>query len=90
MPHWTTKWRHGFRIDRGSGRVYLSAIFKCYGKDWQQSYTVEDKFTGNKSQRAVLHFFSKYLTPSDRQYLEQSRSKISYLTYASTAITINH
>ncbi len=72
---------YGFRIERSEGKVYLSAIFKWYGKDWQQSYAVEDKFTGNKSERAVLHFLSKYLSSVDRQYLEQGRYKISYLNY---------
>ncbi len=71
----------GFRIEKGEGRVYLSAIFKWYGKDWQPSYIVEDKFTGTRSQRAVLHFLSKYLLPSSRQYLEQDGYKISYLNY---------
>jgi len=71
----------GFRIEKGEGRVYLSAIFKWYGKDWQPSYIVEDKFTGTRSQRAVLHFLSKYLPPSSRQYLEQGGYKISYLNY---------
>ena len=50
---------HGFRIDRQEGRVYLSSIFKWYGKDWQQSYSAPDKFTGNDSERAVLNFFKQ-------------------------------
>ena len=72
---------HGFRIEKGEGRVHLSAIFKWYGKDWRQSYAVEGKFAGNKNERAVLNFLSKYLSSADKQYLEQGRYKISYLNY---------
>ncbi len=72
---------HGFRIDKKEGRVYLSSIFKWFGKDWKQSYSAEDKFTGNASERAVLNFVSNYLSPQDREYLAQGDYKISYLNY---------
>ncbi len=72
---------HGFRIDQKEGRVYLSSIFKWFGKDWKQSYSAEDKFTGNASERAVLNFVSNYLSPQDREYLAQGDYKISYLNY---------
>ena len=72
---------HGFRIDQKEGRVYLSSIFKWFGKDWKQSYSAEDKFTGNASERAVLNFVSNYLSRQDREYLAQGDYKISYLDY---------
>ena len=72
---------HGLRIDQKEGRVYLSSIFKWFGKDWKQSYSAEDKFTGNTSERAVLNFVSNYLSPQDREYLERGDYKISYLDY---------
>ena len=72
---------HGFRIDLKEGRVYLSSIFKWYGKDWKQSYSVEDKFTGNASERAVLNFISNYLSPQEREYLAKGNYRIRYLDY---------
>lgn len=72
---------HGFRIDRQKGTVYLSAIFKWFGEDWKKTYGIDDKFTGNANQRAVLNFISDYLSPEDQEYLEQGNYKIKYLNY---------
>ncbi len=71
----------GFKIDRDRKIVYLSSIFKWYGKDWIASYGIENKFTGSKKETAVLNFISQYLNSQDRQYLEQGKYKISYLNY---------
>ncbi|EGJ35638.1 MULTISPECIES: DUF547 domain-containing protein [Moorena] len=72
---------HGFRIDRQEGSVYLSSIFKWFGEDWKKTYGVDDKFTGNANQRAVLNFISNYLSPEDQEYLERGNYKIKYLNY---------
>ena len=72
---------HGLKIDREENIVYLSSIFKWFGKDWEQTYGVEDKFTGNASERAVLNFISNYLTSEEREYLEQGDYKVKYLDY---------
>jgi hypothetical protein len=72
---------HGFRIDRQAGKVYLSSIFKWYGQDWIKQYQIENKFAGNKSERAVLNFISRYLEFSDQDYLKQGNYKIDYLEY---------
>ncbi|NEQ59524.1 MAG: DUF547 domain-containing protein [Moorea sp. SIO4A1] len=72
---------HGFRIDRQKDTVYLSSIFKWFGEDWKKTYGVDDKFTGNANQRAVLNFISDYLSSEDQEYLEQGNYKIKYLNY---------
>ena len=72
---------HGLKIDREEKIVYLSSIFKWFGKDWEQTYGVDEKFTGNASERAVLNFISKYLTPEEREYLEQGDYEVKYLDY---------
>lgn len=72
---------HGFSIDRAKNRVLLSSIFKWYGKDFIKTYGVDDKFQGNKQQRAVLNYFSSKLTSQDRQFLEQNDYKVKYLDY---------
>ncbi|NEP13892.1 MAG: DUF547 domain-containing protein [Symploca sp. SIO2C1] len=72
---------HGLKIDRDENIVYLSSIFKWFGKDWEQTYGIDDKFTGNASERAVLNFVSNYLSPEEREYLEQGDYKVKYLDY---------
>ncbi|MBO1351830.1 MAG: DUF547 domain-containing protein [Hormoscilla sp. GUM202] len=72
---------HGLRISRAEGRVYLSSIFKWFGKDWIETYGVEGKFTGSKSERAVLNFISQYLDEVDREYLVEGNYKLKYLRY---------
>ncbi|MBC6480176.1 MAG: DUF547 domain-containing protein [Hormoscilla sp. GUM202] len=72
---------HGLRISRAEGRVDLSSIFKWFGKDWIETYGVEGKFTGGKSERAVLNFISQYLDEVDRDYLVQGNYKLKYLRY---------
>ena len=72
---------HGFSIDRANNRVLLSSIFKWYGKDFIKSYGIDDRFNGNKQQRAVLNYFNSKLSPEDRQFLEQNDYKVKYLNY---------
>lgn len=71
----------GFRIDKEQGIVYLSKIFDWYGDDWITSYGIQDKFTGNEGQRAVLNFLSGYLPPAEQEYLAQGAYQIKYLNY---------
>ena len=71
----------GFRLDRQKNKVYLSSIFKWYGQDWIDNYYIQDKFTGNQKEKAVLNFLSDYLSPEERQYLENGQYKIIYLDY---------
>jgi len=74
--------RKRFRIDREQGRVYLSPIFKWFGKDFVKSYGTDDKFSGHsEAQRAVLNFVSKYLSEEDRTYLSTGKFSIGYLDY---------
>ncbi len=71
----------GFRLDRQKNKVYLSSIFKWYGQDWIDNYYIQDGFTGNQKEKAVLNFLSDYLSPKERQYLENGQYKIIYLDY---------
>lgn len=71
----------GLKIDRQNNKVYLSSIFKWYGKDWIDSYGIENKFSGSKKEKAVLNFLSNYLSLEQRQYLEKGQYKVSYLNY---------
>ena len=71
----------GFKIDREQNIVYLSSIFKWFGKDWIANYEIENKFNGSKKEKAVLNFIGQYLDSQDLQYLERGKYKISYLKY---------
>ncbi len=72
---------HGLRIDKTEQKVYLSSIFKWYGKDFIKTYGVEEQFAGNEQQRAVLNYFSTKLNSVDRQYIEQNDYQVKYLDY---------
>ncbi len=71
-----------FSIDKKQRLVYLSSIFKWYGKDFVGSYEPAPDFKGHRRrERAVLSFISLYLQEEDRKFLEQGSYKIKYLNY---------
>jgi uncharacterized protein DUF547 len=73
---------NGLRIDRGEGKVYLSSVFKWFGKDFVRTYGTSDKFTGKSdAERAVLNFVSRYTDKSDREFLLNGSYKVEYLDY---------
>ncbi|PSB07526.1 DUF547 domain-containing protein [Pleurocapsa sp. CCALA 161] len=71
-----------FRIDRDSERVYVSSIFKWFGKDFEKSYSKEENFDNlNGKETAFINFISQYLSPTEQEYLTQGVYKVSYLDY---------
>jgi Protein of unknown function, DUF547 len=72
---------HGLKIDRAQNQVSVSSIFKWFGEDWQKSYGAADKFVGKPTERAVLNFISRYLSPKDQSYLAKGSYKLKYLNY---------
>lgn len=74
--------REKFRIDREKGRVYLSPIFKWFGKDFVKSHGTDEKFSGHsEAPRAVLNFVSGYLSEEDRAYLTTGNYRMEHLDY---------
>lgn len=71
----------GFRLEQQEKKVYLSSIFKWYGKDFEQTYGIDDQFDGNAKQRAVINYLSTQLEPDARQYLEKGDYQVEYLDY---------
>ncbi|MCG9892767.1 MAG: DUF547 domain-containing protein [Thermosynechococcaceae cyanobacterium MS004] len=71
----------GLKIDRAQNQVAISSIFKWFGDDWKKSYGIADQFAGKPTERAVLNFISRYVSPEDRSYLAQRRYKLQYLNY---------
>jgi hypothetical protein len=71
----------GLKIDRAQNQVSISSIFKWFGEDWQKSYSTADKFAGKPTERAVLNFISRYVSPEDQAYLAQGGYKLKYLNY---------
>ena len=72
---------HGFSLDRENKRVYLSSIFKWYGKDFEPTYGIENQFEGNDKQRAVLNYFSPVLDSATQTFLKQEDYRVKYLDY---------
>jgi len=73
---------NGSRIDRDDNAVYLSAIFKWFGEDFERKYTPTTGFQGfNATERAVLNFAGRYLSDADREYLASGRYSVRYLDY---------
>ncbi len=71
-----------FRMDRSQGRVYLSSIFKWFGRDFIKIYGTDQKLAGHDpAERAVLNFISRHLDASDREYLATAKYNVEYLGY---------
>lgn len=72
---------HGLQINRDANVVSLSAIFDWFGEDWIPAYSTETGFAGNQKQRSALNFISNYVSPDDREYLQQGNYNVNYLEY---------
>ena len=71
-----------FQIDRPHHTVYLSPIFKWYGKDFTRQFTPQSGFKKiNKTERAVLNYCSRYLSDPDSQFLAAGGYSVRYLDY---------
>lgn len=71
-----------FRIDRESGYVYVSAIFKWFGEDFIQTYNTDKKFNHLSAQeRAIIHYLYEYIDEKDQHYLDTNIFNISYNSY---------
>lgn len=72
----------GLRIDRGEKIVYFSSIFKWYGKDFIDRFSPATGFPGlDKTERAVAHFSSGFLSAADGDYLKSGGYSVKYLDY---------
>jgi len=72
----------GLRIDRGGKVVYFSSIFKWYGKDFIDRFSPATGFSGlDKTERAVAHFSSGYLSVAGGDYLKSGDYSVKYLDY---------
>lgn len=71
-----------FQIDLINSIVYISPIFKWYGKSFIKKYGGGKEFNNfNKEQRAVLNFHYKYLNSRSKGYLRSKVFKLSYLKF---------
>jgi hypothetical protein len=71
-----------FFIDNNEGIVYLSSIFKWFGKDFLGKYSPKKGYVGlSHSKRAVLHFISRHLPVNQQNVLMPAKYKIKYLKY---------
>ena len=71
-----------FRIDRGQETVYLSPIFKWFGKDFVRTYAPAEPLGRHDGQTsAVLNFVAGYLDETDMRYVRAGSFKVKYLDY---------
>ena len=72
----------GLRIDRGGKAVYVSSIFKWFGKDFIDRFSPAAGYSGlDKTERAVAHFCGGYLSAADGDYLKSGGYSVKYLDY---------
>ncbi len=70
------------RIDRAGGEVYLSKIFKWFGKDFVEDYKLESGFPGHSEvERSVLNYVAKHVSAEDATYLRTTEYELKYLDY---------
>lgn len=71
-----------FRIDRRKGVLYLSPIFKWFGKDFVDKYAAKKKHAGKgESESAVLNFLTEHVDESEADLIASAKFKIKYLEY---------
>jgi hypothetical protein len=71
-----------FRIDRNTGVVYLSPIFKWFKGDFVNKYALDKNISKHgKEVSSVLNFIAGHLEKPDRDYLLAGNFKIKYLKY---------
>ncbi|MFC2164902.1 DUF547 domain-containing protein [Acidobacteriota bacterium] len=74
--------RQNFYIDKIKKKVYLSSIFKWYGKDFIDVYSPKSGFAKrNKKEKAVLYFISLHLEEEDSALLDEGNLGVKYLKY---------
>jgi Protein of unknown function, DUF547 len=70
-----------FKIDRKTNEVHISKIFSWFGDDFKKKYSDDQVLTGDKTEKAVLNYISKYVSESDSQYLRNNEFDIEYFSY---------
>ena len=74
--------REKFRVDRGKRTVYVSRIFKWFGKDFIKTYAPARTLGGqSRANSAVLNFLAGYLDETAQSYLRRGDLKVRYLDY---------
>jgi hypothetical protein len=75
---------HGFRIDRDTKTVYLSAMLQStwFGDRFLPKYDTDKKFKDQQPPvRAVLNFITNYVPDSNVSFLEVENYTVAYLKY---------
>ncbi len=71
-----------FRIDRQENKVYLSAVFKWFGEDWEPGFSQEESLPGlNDRETAFANFASQYVGPEDREFLMRGGYDIAFIDW---------
>jgi len=74
--------RNNFRLSRKQNKVYLSSIFKWFGKDFVKTYGADEGFPKqNRAEKAVLNYLTGFLDDSDSKYLRNRKYAVKYTDY---------
>ncbi|MCL2923912.1 MAG: DUF547 domain-containing protein [Trichodesmium sp. MAG_R04] len=71
-----------FRIDSQNKTIYLSSIFKWFGKDFEENYGQTENIEGlNKTETAIVNYARKYVNSNAQKFLEKGGYKVKYSDY---------
>ena len=70
------------RIDHKKEKIYLSPIFKWFGKDFIKKYYSKKRFTEyNKTDNSLLNFISPHISKEDINKISKKEYDIKFLNY---------
>lgn len=71
-----------FKINHNDQEIYLSKIFKWFGKDFIPTYYNKNNFPDyDKEENAVLNFLGSFLSQKDNNKIGKSEYHINYMSY---------
>ena len=72
----------GFKIDSQNNTIYLSSIFKWFGKDFEKNYGQAQNIEGlNKTETAIVNYARKYVNSNAQKFLDKGGYKVKYSEY---------
>ena len=71
----------GVLIDKESGKVRISKIFKWFGEDFYKSYSSETFMLRSSKQNGSLGYIVEYIDDDEKKYILEGNYKLKYLPY---------
>ena len=71
----------GVLIDKESGKVRISKIFKWFGEDFYKNYGSETFMLRSSKQNGSLGYIAEYIDDNEKKYILEGDYKLKYLPY---------